>query len=175
MNPLITIATFFARLATLPRTILYVLSQTIGATIGAQLVRAAIGRPLGSNEAIPGCWINPTLISFGEAFVLEFMACFTFLFLAFGIGLDPRQKAVYGPALAPFLIGVALALCSFVGGAVREGYTGAAMNPARCFGLMAAEQRWNFHWVHWVGAVVAAAANGVSYWAIPPSEKRKML
>lgn len=175
MNPLITIATFFARLATFSRTILYVLAQTLGATIGAYFVRAAIGRPLGSNEVIPGCWINPTQISPGEAFVFEFMTCLTLLFLAFGIGLDPRQKTVYGPALAPFLIGVALAVCSFCGGVVRDGYTGAAMNPARCFGLMAAEGRWDFHWVHWVGAVGAGAVNGVFYWVIPPSEKRKML
>jgi glycerol uptake facilitator-like aquaporin len=102
------------------------------------------------------------------------MTCLSLIFLAYGIGLDPRQKAVFGPALGPLLIGLALGLCTFVTGVAKPGYTGASMNPARCFGLMAAEGRWDLHWVHWAGPIVAGALNGVLYWAIPPSKPRKM-
>jgi len=172
MNPLITIGTFCTRLATFPRTVLYVLFQIAGATIGAFLIRAALGNKM---RIVPGCWIDPSLVSPGEAVILETMTCLSLLFLACGIGLDPRQRAVYSPALPPVLIGLALGLCTLATGAVKPGYTGAAMNPARCFGFMAAEGRWDLHWVHWVGAVVAGVVNGVFYWAIPPSRKRKML
>jgi glycerol uptake facilitator-like aquaporin len=166
--------TFFGRLSTFPRTILYIISQTTGATIAGFLIRAAIGRPGGPNGVIPGCWIDPTLVTAGEALVLETMTCISLIFFAFGIGLDPRQKAVFGPALGPLLIGLALGLCTFTTGAVKPGYTGACMNPARCFGLMAAEGRWELHWIHWVGAIVATVLNGVLYWAIPPSKPRKL-
>jgi hypothetical protein len=30
------------------------------------------------------------------------------------------------------------------------------------------------HWVHWVGALLAALINGLFYWMIPPSRRRKM-
>lgn len=171
MNPLITIATFFGRLATLPRTILYIIFQTIGSTVGAFFVRAALGN---TRSIIPGCYIDSSLVTAGEAFALEIVSCMTLVFLAFGIGLDPRQKLVYGPALAPMLIGLALGLCTFATGAVKPGYAGAAMNPARCFGLMAAEGRWTLHWVHWAGALSAGLVNGLFYWAIPPSKPRKL-
>ena len=93
------------------------------------------------------------------------MSCLSLIFIAYGVGLNPRQKAVYGPILGPLFIGLALGLGTFVTGALKPGYTGASMNPARCFGLMVAEGRWDLHWVHWVGPIVAGALNGVLYWA----------
>jgi len=173
LNPLITISTFFGRLSTFPRTILYILCQITGATVAGFLIRAALGRPGGPDGVISGCWIDPTVVTAGEAVVLETMTCLSIIFLAFGIGLDPRQKAVFGPALGPFLIGLALGLCTFVTSTVKPGYTGASLNPARCFGLMAAEGRWDLHWVHWVGPIVAGALNGMLYWVIPPSKPWK--
>ncbi|KDQ12155.1 hypothetical protein BOTBODRAFT_189428 [Botryobasidium botryosum FD-172 SS1] len=173
LNPLITIGTFCARLATFPRTVLYVLFQLTGATIAAFLIRATLGDRIPG--VVPGCYIDPSLVSPGEAVILETMSCLTLLFLACGLGLDPRQRTVYSPALPPVLIGLALGLCTLATGAVKPGYTGAAMNPARCFGFMAAERRWDLHWVHWVGVFIAGVVNGVFYWAIPPSRKRKML
>ena len=53
------------------------------------------------------------------------MAAFSTLFLAFGLGLDPRNGTTFGPALAPFLIGLSSALVVFVGGIARKGYLGA--------------------------------------------------
>jgi hypothetical protein len=52
------------------------------------------------------------------------------LFFAFGVGLDPRQARVFGPALSPILIGFAVAFCSNWSSGVFKlldgaGYTGA--------------------------------------------------
>lgn len=52
--------------------------------------------PGGTDAVIPGCFIGASVTA-GEAFVLETMTCLTLVFIAFGIGLDPRQKLVYGP------------------------------------------------------------------------------
>lgn len=53
------------------------------------------------------------------------MASLTILFLAFGLGLDPRNSTTFGPALAPFLIGFSVSLTLFAGGIARKGYLGA--------------------------------------------------
>lgn len=43
LNPAITLATFFAGLSTLPRTILYVVAQSAGAIIGSYWLRLSLG------------------------------------------------------------------------------------------------------------------------------------
>lgn len=43
LNPMITMATFATRLSTLPRTVVYVVAQVTGATIGGYLLRAGVG------------------------------------------------------------------------------------------------------------------------------------
>jgi glycerol uptake facilitator-like aquaporin len=179
LNPLITISTFVNGLATFPRAVLYVLFQTAGATTAGYLLHSAgIGRSLdgSSSIVIPGCTMDTLLVQPGEAFILETLSSLTLVFLAFGVGLDPRQKTVYGPALGPILIGLALGLCIFATGFSRDGYTGACMNPARCFGLIApiGGEAWRRQWVHWAGGITAALVNAAFYWLIPPSKKRTM-
>jgi hypothetical protein len=40
------------------------------------------------------------------SYVLETMTSFVLIFIAFGVGLDPRQREVLGPALSPILVGL---------------------------------------------------------------------
>ena len=155
-NPLISIATFVTKLSSLPRTALYVLFQCIGAVVGAFLVRGAIGASPAELKIVPGCYIDPSIVTPGQAFLFETVTSFVGLFLAFGLGLDPRNTTTFGPALAPVLVGFAGAVTLFAGGIARKGYLGANNNPARCLGLMAAGERFDYHWVHWVGDVAAA-------------------
>jgi len=174
MNPLISIGTFFGRLMTFPRTFLYVLCQIAGATIAGFLIRTALGRQSGPETVILGCSIDSSVVTAWEAVILETMSCLSLIFIAYGVGLDPQQKTIYGPSVGPLFIGLALGLCTFVTGALKPGYTGASLNPARCFGLMVAGGKWNLHWVHWVGPVAAGALHGVLYWMVPLSKPRKM-
>lgn len=37
-------------------------------------------------------------------YVLETMTSFALIFISFGVGLDPRQREVFGPALSPILV-----------------------------------------------------------------------
>ncbi|KAF2266102.1 MIP transporter [Lojkania enalia] len=166
-NPFITMATFFARLSVLPRTILYILFQSAGAVIAGFLVRTSLGAPPETFHTVPGCYIDPALVTPGQAYALETMTCSTLIFIAFGVALDPRQRQVFGPAYAPVLVGLTLGLCSFASGIARPGYGGASMNPARCLGLMAAGEKFEYHYVHWMGPLTAAVLNGLLYWVIP--------
>jgi len=59
-------------------------------------------------------------------------------FLAFGVGLDPRQSKVFGPKLGPFLVACSLGLISFSSVGLAAGYPGVGMNPSRCFAFAVA-------------------------------------
>ena len=63
-------------------------------------------------------------------------------FLSFGVGLDPRQVALFGPKLGPLLVGCILGIVSFASVGLAEGYPGLGANPARCFSYAVA--RGNF-------------------------------
>lgn len=146
LNPTITIATFFARLCSFPRALLYVAFQTGGAALGGLLARAAWGS---RNFKVGGCWMFTEVVPVGDAFAIEFTACTIILFFAFGVGLDPRQKQTVGPTLAPFLVGLSLAALTFGTGYTRFGYGGASLNPARCFGAFVGSRFPGHHWIHW--------------------------
>lgn len=118
--------------------------------------------------------------------VLEYLFSQTLIFFAFGIGLDPRQAKVFGPALAPILIGCSLGLSTLASALIKPGYSGVcacfvhsvqashhadsriAFNPARCIGLMTPTNDLQYHYVHWLGPLTAAMANGLLYYWAPP-------
>jgi len=167
-NPLITMATFFTRLTSLPRAVLYILFQCTGAVIGSFILRAALGASPEDLVMAPGCWIDPTLVTPGQAFALETMGSLFLLFLAFALGLDPRNANAFGPSLGPFLIGLATALTLFATGIARKGYLANSNNPARCLGYMAAADRFTYHYIHWFGDIAAAGIGAFVYCVVPP-------
>ena len=68
-NPLITIATFVARLSTFPRCVLYVVSQCVGAVVAGCLVRVSLALKPDEILPVPGCFIDTNLVTPGEAYV----------------------------------------------------------------------------------------------------------
>ncbi|KAL4903047.1 hypothetical protein BDW74DRAFT_180337 [Aspergillus multicolor] len=169
LNPTITLATFFGRLATLPRCILYISFQTLGASLAGLLLRASFDS---RDFTVPGCTFNTSQITLRSAFTIEFTTDFALLFLSFGVGLDPRQRDVFGPALGPILVGFVLAMCTFFTGISRPGYSGFSGNPARCFGAMVGSHFAVYHWIHWVGPLAASIAHGVLYYVFPPYSQK---
>lgn len=172
LNPTITMATFFARLISFPRMVIYIFSQTAGGTLAGLILRAAYGT---RDFTAGGCFVDTSLVPVDDAFLLEFIFCLLLIFLSFGVGLDPRQGTIYGPALSPFLVGMVLFGVSWSSAFTRSGYAGAceyypghwvrniyiykeiclslvmvAVNPARCFGVYVATSFPSYHWIHWV-------------------------
>lgn len=156
-NPLITMATFATKLTSLPRAVLYITAQCIGAVVGAFVLRAALGEGPSALIRSPGCYVDPSLVTRSDAFALETMGSLFLLFLAFGLGLDPRNGSAFGAALGPWLIGFSSGLTLFAGAVARKGYLGFSSNPARCLGLMSAAHRFDYHWIHWTGDITASA------------------
>lgn len=73
--------------------------------------------------------MDPSQVSAGSAFAIEFVTDMALILLSFGVGLDPRQKGVFGPTLGPVFVGVSLGVCIFSTGIIRPGYTGFCMFP----------------------------------------------
>ncbi|KAF4762396.1 hypothetical protein HAV15_006860 [Penicillium sp. str.  len=170
LNPTITIATFFGGLATLPRCILYIGFQTFGGAMAGLLLRASFDT---RSFIVPGCYIDTTKVSVGSAFAIEFTTDFALIFLSFGVGLDPRQRSVFGPALGPIFVGIVLGMCTFVTGFSRIGYTGFSGNPARCFGAMVGSHFASYHWIHWIAPLSASIIHGMLYHFIPPYSRKR--
>ncbi|CAG8897255.1 unnamed protein product [Penicillium egyptiacum] len=186
LNPTITIAAFFGRLATLPRCILYIGFQVFGGAMAGLLLRASFDT---RSFIVPGCYIDSTKVSAGSAFAIEFTTDLALIFLSFGVGLDPRQRSVFGPALGPIFVGIILGTCTFVTGFSRTGYTGfceflnqhpkawdsnklKAGNPARCFGVMVGSHFASYHWIHWIAPLSASIIHGMLYFFIPPYSRK---
>lgn len=182
LNPMITIATFLCRLTTFPRAILYVGFQLAGATLGGLLVRASLNR---TDWKVGGCFYDPNLVTSGQMFTMEFSSSLTLIFLAFGVGLDPRQAQVFGPALAPILVAVALGLLTLATAFNVPGYGGAGMNPGRCFavwvgsghslGVTGVSDTLGYNgsngsrlWIYWVAPTVAGILHAILYQLVPP-------
>lgn len=91
-------------------------------------------RTVQANDAkgvIPGCTVDPDTVSPGQLFALEFVFCQVLIFLAIGLGLDPRQGRVYGPAFGPILVGVSLGFGTLISAFAKPGYTGMCKLTAR--------------------------------------------
>lgn len=182
LNATITIATFFCRMTTLPRMVLYVGFQAAGAILAGLLVRATLNT---TDFKAGGCFFDPNLVETRQMFTAEFTATLIVLFLAFGVGLDPRQASTFGPALAPILVGFAVGLTAFSTTFAIRGYGGAGMNPDRCLavwigsghslGVTGPSSEFGYSgsngdrlWIYWVGPILAGMVHGVFYQLLPP-------
>lgn len=66
-NPLVTLAAFAARLASFPRTVLYVSAQCVGAVGAAWILRGCLGLGAEAFRGVPGCFWDGELVTPGQA------------------------------------------------------------------------------------------------------------
>ncbi|EME84284.1 uncharacterized protein MYCFIDRAFT_173306 [Pseudocercospora fijiensis CIRAD86] len=175
LNPSITLGTLFAGLSSLPRSLIYVVSQSVGAIVGGFWLRLGLGKsgyfPSG---VVPGCTVDQQLVSRGQLFVLEYVFALAQLFLAFGVGLGPRNAKTYGPAFAPVLVGLTLALGTLASAFVKEGYSGICKHHSRlvCLTCQKADRGdMQYNYLHWFATLAACMVHGVFYHTVPPYKK----
>jgi glycerol uptake facilitator-like aquaporin len=87
-----------------------------------------------------GCFYDTAYIDTYQVFLNEIFSTSALLFLAYGLGLDPRQAVLWGPRMGPVLVGLALGLVAFATSGIAPGYAGAQMHPARCFAFAVAKR-----------------------------------
>ena len=116
-----------------------------------------------------GCYLfEEQGVVVSSVFTIEVVSEILLLFLAFGVGLDPRQAEIFGPALAPIFVGLAVGSIALLTAYSLPGYGGAGLNAARCFGVFVGSRFPGWHWVHWVAPFVASIFHGIVYFLVPP-------
>nr|GEY31280.1 aquaporin AQPAn.G-like [Tanacetum cinerariifolium] len=103
-----------------------------------------------------------TGIDTSQAFWLEIICTFIFLFASIWLAYDHRQAKALGIVTVFTIIGIVLGLLVFVSTSLtgKKGYAGAGMNPARCLGpaMIRGGHLWQGHWVFWIGPMIACMA-----------------
>lgn len=159
INPAVSISMLAAGRMKAKDTVIYIVMQCIGATIGAATVYLiASGRPgysltdgLGQNGYAAS---SPGGFSMTSAFIAEVVLTFVFLLVIHG---STSEKAPKG--FAGISIGLSLVLIHLVGIPI----TGTSVNPARSLGPAiiiggtALNQLWLFWTAPLIGALLAAA------------------
>ncbi|RFU81159.1 hypothetical protein TARUN_1068 [Trichoderma arundinaceum] len=168
LNPMITFSAVLTGLCSVPRGILYMAGQTLGGALAGGILLGVWGRQRATSLQGGGCWYDPSQASSGQIYLNEVFASFVLLFLSFGVGLDPRQAAAFGPRMGPLLVGTSLGLVSFATSGIIPGYAGAQMNPTRCLAFGIARRDMSYQWVYWFGPAVGSIMMGILYNLIPP-------
>jgi len=152
-NPAVTLAALFTRRVSIIRGVLYIVSQIVGGILGAGILYgltegAELGGDLGVNKIVK--------ISSAQAFGVECIVTFVFV-LTFFASQDDKRCDLRGSS--PLTIGLAAVACHLF--AIPA--TSAGMNPARSFGPALIADKWEHHWVFWVGPLVGGLAAGLVY------------
>lgn len=152
-NPAVTIGMLTTGRIGVPKAVLYIVAQLVGATVAALACKfifpaaavdaAKLGIPLPGGD-----WVTVPIV-----LVTEFILTFLLMTAIFGTAVDDRAEKM---KLGGFAIGLTVAFDILAAGPV----TGASMNPARSFGPALVMNMFDLHWCYWVapvaGAIVAA-------------------
>ncbi|XP_020780042.1 aquaporin-8-like [Boleophthalmus pectinirostris] len=147
-NPAVTLCVYLCGGMSLALVVPYILAQMLGGIAGAGLVRAVFNTL--DYQAGTGGAFTPEAIpnDLGKITLAE-------LVLTMFLTTTVAMGAVNGKTssqLAPFGIGLTVAADILAGG----GLSGACMNPARAFGPAVVANKWDHHWIYWVGPMAGA-------------------
>ncbi len=152
INPAVTFGALITGKISLPKAIMYVVAQLVGAVLGASLLEGVIPAAAQGNLGAHGLGSGITV---GGGLVAEIVLTFALVFVIFATAIDPKGLG----HLAPVAIGLTVLVDHLIGVPI----TGASMNPARSFGPALVAGSWNNHWIFWVGPLVGGALAALAY------------
>lgn len=159
INPAITIAMWFKGDMSMNESVKYIISQLIGAVIGAALIYmiAADSATLGANAVNAGYSVT-------QALTTEIV--FTALFILVVLGVTAKKAAIEFAGLA---IGLSLAMIHMV----TIPITNTSVNPARSFGPALLNGDFTNFWIFVVWPIVGAILAVLIWNCISPTKKTK--
>jgi len=149
INPAVTFGFLVTRKITVIRALLYIVSQCIGALLGAYILKVV--SPVEANKGL-GHSAPSDLVTIYQAFLIEMLITFVLVWTVFAT-CDSQRKDLNGSG--PLAIGLSIAMCHLW----AVPYTGSGMNPARVFGVAVVSNQFypSVHWAYWVGPLIGAA------------------
>nr|AYE53936.1 major intrinsic protein 1;2 [Pinus contorta] len=155
INPAVTFGLFLARKLSLPRALLYMICQCLGAMCGAGVVKG-FGP---SQYEFNGGGANTVAHGYtkGDGLGAEIVGTFVLVYTVFS-ATDAKRSArdSHVPILAPLPIGFAVFLVHLA----TIPITGTGINPARSLGaaiVFDSSHAWHDQWIFWVGPFIGAA------------------
>ncbi|XP_030886752.1 aquaporin-8 [Leptonychotes weddellii] len=152
-NPAVSLAAMLIGGLNLVMLLPYWISQLCGGLIGAALAKAVSPEEKFWNASGAAFVTVQEPGQVAGAVVAELILT---ALLALAVCMGAIDERTQGP-LAPFSIGFAVTVDILAGGAV----SGACMNPARAFGPAVVANYWDFHWIYWLGPLLASLLVGV--------------
>jgi len=153
INPAVTMGFLITRKISLARGIFYILSQVVGAIVGAVILNELFPHPQDSS-------LGSSLVSEGvdveKAFGIEFFLGFIFVFVVLSSCDDGRSDR--GGSI-PLAVGLTIAMCHLC----AVPYTGAGMNPARSIGPALISGHMDNHWLYWLGPIFGGCLGALLY------------
>jgi aquaporin-4 len=153
INPAVTFGFLVARRISVVRAVFYIISQTVGAVIGAGLLKVFT---LDKNSTLGLTAPSDSDFGAGRTLGVELLITFVLVFTVFSC-VDGLRGDIGGSV--PLTIGVAIGMCHLWAVPI----TGSGMNPARSFGPAAICNIWKDHWAYWVGPMLGGAIAGLLY------------
>jgi MIP family channel proteins len=150
VNPAVTIGLLAAGKLRLKEAALYIISQIIGAVIGAAVVYSIFGSSMSASVTLPS---DGNVV---RAFVLEAVMTFTLVYVVLATTTSKNFKTV---PLAGVAIGFTLGLNVIFGGSI----TGGSLNPARSFGPALVAGNFNYHWLYWIAPIIGGLISAGVY------------
>ncbi|CAH0407280.1 unnamed protein product [Chilo suppressalis] len=154
MNPFVTVAAVLFGKISVCVGVAYIIAEIVGATLGYGILIGVAPIDV-AGEGLCVTLPHPNINEW-QALGIE-MVLSAALSLVNCAVWDPvnetRQDSV------PLKFALTIAGLSFAGGPL----TGASMNPARSFGPALWSNRWDIHWVYWVGPFVGGIIPAVFY------------
>jgi aquaporin TIP len=154
-NPAVTFGFLVARRIAPVLAVAYWVSQLLGATIAALLLkwiypdavadRAKLGAPLLNGQ-----------VSVGAGFIVEVLLTFFLVWVIFATAADPGGTF---KSIAGLAIGFTITLDVLMGGPL----TGAAMNPSRAFGPELVQREWADAWIWYIGPLLGGGLAALAY------------
>uniref|UniRef100_A0A3F2YW06 Uncharacterized protein n=1 Tax=Anopheles dirus TaxID=7168 RepID=A0A3F2YW06_9DIPT len=147
INPAVSIGMLVSRQISPLRALLYIVAQSGGSIAGAALLYGVTVPGYQGN--LQAAVSHSSSLAAWERFGVEFILTFIVV-LAYLISTSSFKKYFGSSAIA---IGAAYSACSFV--------SMPYLNPARSLGPSFVLNKWDNHWVYWVGPMVGGAVSGV--------------
>ncbi|KAL3289457.1 hypothetical protein HHI36_022881 [Cryptolaemus montrouzieri] len=149
VNPAVTIALAVTKHISMLRSILFVIAQCGGAIAGAAFL---YGVTVPGYQANLSATLNHTSsVAPWERFGVELILTFIVVFSYF-VSMETYRRYMSSSALT---IGATYSACSFV--------SMPYLNPARSLGPSFVLNRFDSHWVYWLGPVLGGIAAGITY------------
>lgn len=157
VNPAVTAGLIVGQKVGLCKGALFILSQCLGATVGAAILYAVVPDTVRGAAGLGCTGVSPS-ISVGQAFGIEFMITMVLVLVVFAAAADANNAgSVKGSA--PLAIGLSITTCHLF----AIPLTGSSMNPARSLGPSVVVGCWENHWVYWVGPILGGVTAGLLY------------